>query len=191
MLVPGYAKESTAAVLVAVSLYVFPASLPECDHNGKYEPIETVVTWSKTVSKIPFSVILLVGGGTAAAYGAEASGFAVKLSSFLDDLCSMLNLSDYQTMAVLVSFVVFVTEVMSNTACVSLMLPVFRFLAERRNVNPVLYMYPTTVAASFCFMFPVATPANAEVFHEGQVRLKDMVSYSLVIFFLNIFSSFL
>jgi len=47
------------------------------------------------------------------------------------------------------------------------------------HINPLYLMLPVTVAASFAFMLPVATPPNAIVYAYGQMNILDMVNYKL------------
>ena len=46
------------------------------------------------------------------------------------------------------------------------------------DIEPLYLMLPVTFAASFAFMFPVASPPNAMVFAHGYVSVADMVSMS-------------
>ena len=50
------------------------------------------------------------------------------------------------------------------------------FQAEKINVNPLYLMYPSVLATSYTFLFPVATPPNAVAFGFGRITVLDMVS---------------
>ena len=75
----------------------------------------------------------------------------------------------------------FLTEVTSNTAVTSMMVPVVISIALKTGANPVTVAVAAAIAASMAFMLPVATPPNALVFGTGYVRLKDMVRAGLVL----------
>jgi sodium-dependent dicarboxylate transporter 2/3/5 len=64
---------------------------------------------------------------------------------------------------------------MSNVATITTFLPVIAALAVAFGYPPIDLMVPATLAASFAFMTPVATPPNAVVFASGHVKMKNMV----------------
>jgi sodium-dependent dicarboxylate transporter 2/3/5 len=76
---------------------------------------------------------------------------------------------------VVVLMVNFLTEITSNVATASMLLPVMASLASAMEVHPYGLMIAATVAASCAFMLPVATPPNAVVFGSGYLRIVDMV----------------
>jgi sodium-dependent dicarboxylate transporter 2/3/5 len=65
------------------------------------------------------------------------------------------------------------TELTSNTATATLLMPVMAALASVVGVHPYLLMVPATVSASCAFMLPVATPPNAIVIGSGKVSARD------------------
>jgi sodium-dependent dicarboxylate transporter 2/3/5 len=69
----------------------------------------------------------------------------------------------------------FLTEVMSNVALVTVMLPVVAGVATAMGLNPLLFCIPVTLAASCAFMLPMATPPNAIVFASQHIRVDQMV----------------
>ena len=83
--------------------------------------------------------------------------------------------------------VTFLTEVTSNTATATLLLPILAATAVVTAIDPRLIMIPATISASFAFMLPVATPPNAIVFGNGVLTVKDMMRQGIV---LNIFGVF-
>jgi sodium-dependent dicarboxylate transporter 2/3/5 len=77
--------------------------------------------------------------------------------------------------------VTFLTEVTSNTATATLLLPILAATAIGTDIDPRLIMIPATISASFAFMLPVATPPNAIVFGCGVLTIKDMMRQGLVL----------
>ena len=72
-------------------------------------------------------------------------------------------------------FVVFLTEIASNSAVTSMMVPVVISIAKTTGENPVALAIAATFAASMGFMMPVGTPPNAMVYGTGYIKMKDMV----------------
>jgi sodium-dependent dicarboxylate transporter 2/3/5 len=87
-----------------------------------------------------------------------------------------------------VLLVIFMTEVTSNTATASLLLPVMSGFALAANVAPLALMAGAALSASFAFMLPVATPPNAIVFASRQVTIPQMARVGI---WLNLIGSVL
>ena len=80
-----------------------------------------------------------------------------------------------------VLFVIFLTELSSNTATAALFVPVFYQVAIAMGVEPSKFVLPLAVAASCAFMLPIATPPNAIVFGSGQLPQRTMMRVGLVL----------
>lgn len=78
-------------------------------------------------------------------------------------------------MVVVVTLVVFLTELTSNTPTAATFLPILYGVAQSIGVDPMLFLVPATLAATCAFMLPVATPPNAIVFGSGHVEIRSMV----------------
>ncbi len=165
---PGWAKllglqkwvgDSTVAMLGALALFLIPLN------HGK-----RILTW-EAAQKIPWGVILLMGGGFALAEGFVTSG----LSQWFAEGLKIFSGLPLWAMVVMVSLVAtFLTEFASNMATASILLPILAALAQGTGINPLLLMIPATLSASFGFVLPVGTPPNAMIFGSGKVKVKDM-----------------
>ncbi len=155
-------KDSTIAICGALLLFVIPVNLKKR---------EFLLDW-KTAVTIPWDIIILFGGGFALAQGFSDSG----LTHWLAEQLSVLQgVNMVLIIVAVVLLVIFLTEVTSNTATASLLLPVMGALAAAIGVHPFGLMASAVVAASFAFMLPVATPPNAIVFSSRYVTIPQMV----------------
>ncbi|XP_046377536.1 solute carrier family 13 member 2-like isoform X2 [Haliotis rufescens] len=171
----GYIGSSVSAILVAVSLFVFPSKRPSVfcwRRSGEASrSVPSLLTWKTVERGMPWGVLLLIGGGTALADASQKSG----LSQWICNQLTVFSSLDPSITSLLLSLLVAaVTEVTTNIATVTLFLPILGNLALSLNVNPLCLMFPCAVAASFAFMLPVATPPNALVFATGYVKVTDM-----------------
>lgn len=156
-------QDSTVAMGMAILLFLIPADR----QSGAF-----LMDW-ETAERIPWGVLLLLGGGLALAEGVEKSGLAVWLGSQLSALGSLSTLSGIFLVTLLTALA---TEFASNTATITLMLPVLAATAKAMQIDPLLLMIPATFAASVCnFMLPSATGPNAIVFSTGHVTIPQMV----------------
>ena len=154
-------EDSTIAILGALLLFVIPVNL---------ERREFLLDW-QTAVKIPWDIIVLFGGGFALARGFSDSG----LTSWLAGQLSVLQgVNMIVIIVAVVLLVIYLTELTSNTATASLILPVMGALATAIGVHPFGLMVAAVVAASLAFMLPVATPPNAIIFSSRYVTMMQM-----------------
>jgi sodium-dependent dicarboxylate transporter 2/3/5 len=95
--------------------------------------------------------------------------------------------SFYLLLLILVVASIFLTELMSNLALVTVIIPIVAEIAKSLNMDILALCLPVTVAASCAFMLPMATPPNAIIFSSQQIKVKDMARVG---FILNIFAIF-
>ncbi|MBI3248703.1 MAG: DASS family sodium-coupled anion symporter [Deltaproteobacteria bacterium] len=156
-------QDSTVAMLMALLLFFIPADWK----SGTF-----LLDW-ETAERLPWGVLILLGGGLALAAGVEKSGLASWLGSQLSLLGALSPLAGIFLVTLITAWV---TEFASNTATITLMLPVLAATAKAMNMDPLLLMVPATFAASVCnFMLPSATGPNAIVFATGHVTVPQMV----------------
>lgn len=162
---PGVGDD-TVALLAALAMFVLP--------NGHGERL---LDWPTAV-KIPWGLLLLVGGGVAIARAFEVSGLSQGLAGHLAGAAGWPPLA---TVSVVCLGASFLTEVMSNTAAAVLLLPLMSAAAGAAGLNPILLMLPATFGCSCSFMLPTAAPPNAAVYGSGLVRMSEMAREGLLL----------
>jgi solute carrier family 13 (sodium-dependent dicarboxylate transporter), member 2/3/5 len=139
-----------------------------------------LVPWEAT-KRLPWGILLLFGGGMTLAKAMETTG----LIQIIADLVSQNPMSSILVYLILISSMLFLTELMSNVALATIYLPVVIAIANGLGMNPLLLSIPVAMAASCAFMMPISTPPNAIVFSSGHIRINQMIKTG---FLLNIIS---
>jgi sodium-dependent dicarboxylate transporter 2/3/5 len=86
---------------------------------------------------------------------------------------------------ILTALAIFISEVLSNLAMVTVFIPIVGVFAEQTQTPLFPLAMALTLGASLAFMMPVGTPPNAIVFGSGYLKIKQMVRIGFV---LNIIS---
>lgn len=162
-------NDTIVALAGAILLFVVPAG----SVGGTYGKISTeqrLLDW-ETAIKIPWGIILLFGGGLALAKGFDSSGLAAWMGEQLKGLSFLPHA--VILLAILVVVVV-LSEVASNIATASMMMPILAALAVSIGAHPFGLCLSATMAASFGFGLPVATAPNSIVYASGHLTTRDM-----------------
>jgi sodium-dependent dicarboxylate transporter 2/3/5 len=172
-MIPGM-DDTVIAILGALLMFTIPAG------EGK----GTLMDW-KTARKLPWDVLLIFGAGLAIAKGFSQTDLTTWLATHFSDL-SFLPVA--LVVIIIIASINFLTEITSNTATASMVLPLLITLSASLAIETMPLLAGAAIASSCAFMLPVATPPNAIVFSSGHVSIKDMMRAG---FALNIFSIFL
>ncbi|RKY95394.1 MAG: SLC13/DASS family transporter [Candidatus Hydrothermota bacterium] len=168
-----YVNDSTVAIFGALLLFVIPTDW------SKYE---FALDWD-TALRIPWGIILLFGGGFALASAFKVSG----LSEWIGYKLAVLKGAPHPVLVIATAtLLTFLTELTSNTATATLMMPILAAVARGLGVHPLLLMIPATFSVSCAFMLPVATPPNAIIYGSGYVKISDMARTGLIMNFTGI-----
>ena len=174
---PKFLHDSTIAMTMGLLLLVVPVNGTKgLILNGKTEWF--ALDWQTVQSKTPWGILILFGGGFALASGFGVSGLDKWIGS------KLTGVSDWplwMTVLTICLAVTFLTELTSNTATTTMILPILGMAAIAATVHPLYFMVPATLAASFAFMLPVATPPNAIVFGSGWVSIPKMSKAGLIL----------
>jgi len=140
------------------------------------------LTWEDT-KKIPYEIIFLFGAGFSIASAFSSTGLANEIATYLLELT---NLPTILLILIVASLITFTTEVTSNTALISIALPIIYSLSQVANIDTTLILFVATICASYAFMLPIATPPNAIAMSSGAVKVKDMAKFGVVFNILGI-----
>jgi sodium-dependent dicarboxylate transporter 2/3/5 len=148
-----------------------------------FVPVIGFLTWEDT-RNMPYEIIFLFGAGFSIAAAFSSTGLAADIAGKLSFI-STLPL--FWMFVVVALFVTFSTEVTSNTALISIALPIFYEFSINmpQNEGTILLMI-ATVAASYAFMLPIATPPNAIVMSSRVISIKQMASIGLKLNFIGV-----
>ncbi|MEE8439624.1 MAG: DASS family sodium-coupled anion symporter [Micropepsaceae bacterium] len=164
-------SDTGIAVGAALSLFFIPSGT---------EKNRRLLIW-EDLRDLPWGVLLLFGGGLSLAAAISSSGLAEWVGAVMQTLDTWPVLL---VVAVATIGMTFLTELTSNTASATAILPLAAAVAVGLGFDPLLIVVPLTLAASLAFMLPVATPPNAIAFSSGRITIAQMVRAG---FWLNLF----
>jgi len=150
-----------------------------------FAPPFSILDWMKDKGNIPYRIMFLFGAGFAIATAFMQTGMADEIASYLIGLTALPLIVFMLAVATLITFT---TEVTSNTALISIMLPILYSVVEQSGLNVTLFMMIATVCASYAFMLPIATPPNAIAMSSGVVSIKTMATYGIIFNIIGILS---
>ncbi len=148
-----------------------------------FMPPFSILDWMEDKDNIPYRIMFLFGAGFSIAKAFSSTGLAEEVASYL---IVMTQLTPILLLLAVAMLITFTTEITSNTALISIMLPVIYSVAEQTGINTTLFMMVATLCASYAFMLPIATPPNAIAMSSGVVNVKSMIRYGVVLNFVGI-----
>lgn len=132
---------------------------------------EFILDW-KSTTKLPWGILILFGGGLCLASGLQSAGLIDLVGQWVTD---SFTTSPLVLCLALTVVALFATELMSNVALVTVLLPVVFSIAENAGIDITYLAIPVTLAASCAFMMPISTPPNAVVYSSGFVSIPQMM----------------
>ncbi len=123
----------------------------------------------RSLLRVPWSALVLLGGGFALAAGVQGSGLSRAMAERLHVLG---DLPPFAQVLVAGLVTVAISAVASNTASITVMLVVLRDAVSPEILTTVLFA--ATIASSCDFALPAGTPPNAIVFGSGYVTIPRM-----------------
>lgn len=160
-------NDTIISMMGAIAMFAIPYNLKKGDF---------IINWKDT-SRLAWGILILFGGGLALAKGMSVSGIVDMVSGAI----ASSDISILLTAVLLITLMLFMTELMSNVALVAVLAPVVAGIAIGLDI-PILYLLiPVTMASSCAFMLPMATPPNAIVFASGYIKVSEMARVGIIL----------
>jgi sodium-dependent dicarboxylate transporter 2/3/5 len=158
--------DSTVGLFFVVLAFLIP--------DGQGGPL---LSW-QAAARIPWGLLVLLGGGIALAQAFAASGLSAGMGR---SLAGAAGWPIALTIMVICVSVGFMTELATNTAIATLLMPVMAAAAVGVGQNPAMLMLPAVLCLSCDFMLPVGTGSNTIVYGTGRIPIARMVRAGLLL----------
>jgi len=162
--------DATVAISASIALFLIPV-------KNKSSAQKRLLNHG-IFKRVPWDIVLIFGGGFALAEGFQSSGLSVLIG---EQFSSLSGIHPIIFTFLICFLIIFLSEVTSNTATTNTFLPILASMAVAIGINPMLLMVPATIAASYAFMLPVATPPNAIIFSSEKVKISEMIKAGFVL----------
>ena len=161
-------SDSGIAMISALFLFLLP--------SGHKEKKGALLEWDDAQKNVPWGLLVLFGGGLSLANAVQSTGLAIWMGNLIPQGISLVLI-----VILVVTLIIFLTELTSNMATTATFLPVVAAIAIQSEFNPLLVTAAVALAASCAFMLPVATVPNSIVFSSGRVSLVYMIKEGFIL----------
>ncbi|XP_071568788.1 protein I'm not dead yet-like [Temnothorax nylanderi] len=184
-------RDSVPVILVSILMFFIPKD-PSFIYSYSQDPAkrpkkssEGLITWKIIETKMPWSLMFLLGGGFAISKGSVASCMAKRVG---EALVPLRYLPPIVILVIVCLFEGFITEFTSNVGVANITLPVIAQMCVAMEIHPMYLMIPATLMSSFSFRLPVGTPSNAIITIAGHIPTSWLIAggcapaiYSLIV----------
>jgi sodium-dependent dicarboxylate transporter 2/3/5 len=175
--------DGTISIFAAIVLFCIPSAPRRVTGAEKInlankENFKDRILDEEDIKRVSWDIVLLLAGGMALALGFSKSGLSNLIGKHLNVLSTMPL---FLLVALVSVFVLFTTELTSNIATATVVLPILSAMAVSIGQNPLLLMIPATICSSYAFMLPVSTPPNAIVFASNLLKVSTMAKTGLLL----------
>ena len=136
------------------------------------------ISWKDVEERVPWGIILLYGGAITLGFGMSETGAAKWL---VHSLYGIVGNNPYLVIFLLIILSIYLTEIMSNTAAVALLLPIGLAIAvEIPEISPLLASMLIALSGGLAFMLVIATPGNAITYSSGYFSTRDLLKAGVI-----------
>ena len=167
----GSLDEGVVALLAGILLCLLPSG----KRDGK-----PVLGFDRAM-QLDWGTLMLLGGGLSLGKLMFDTGLAKAVGTGVIAAAGPLAESPLGLLACSTVLVLYLTEITSNVATTSMMVPVLMAVAQAGGNDPLPTTLCVTMAASYAFMLPVSTPPNAIAYGSGKIRIGAMIRFGFVL----------
>ncbi|MEF8879138.1 MAG: DASS family sodium-coupled anion symporter [Candidatus Thermoplasmatota archaeon] len=134
--------------------------------------------WEDVEKRIPWGVVLLYGGAITLGVGLQSTGAANWIAR---QIFSSLEINIFLVIIGLIVFTILLTNVMSNTGAVAVLLPIGLAVSNSMsNISPLFSSMLIALSGGLAFMLVIATPGNAITYSSGYYSIRDLFKAGLI-----------
>ncbi|MCA9752523.1 MAG: anion permease, partial [Gemmatimonadetes bacterium] len=127
---------------------------------------------------VNWGIIIMYGGAVALGSALVDSGAAHWLALVL---VSNSMVPPFLVLVAIAAGTLILTEGISNSAAVAVVLPIALSLAEFEGISAKLIAFTVALPAGLAFCLPMGSPPNAITYSAGYFRLRDVLVLGLVL----------
>jgi sodium-dependent dicarboxylate transporter 2/3/5 len=135
--------------------------------------------WREVEEDVNWGIFLMYGGAICLGYAMEKTGGAEWLAQ---NTLGVFVHSPVLFIAAISFLAITLTEMISNSAVVALLMPVALSMGRDLGIDPRVMTMVVAIPSGLAFMFPMGTPATAIAFSSGFLSMRDTVRTGLVLF---------
>ncbi|MGR9044481.1 MAG: SLC13 family permease [Gammaproteobacteria bacterium] len=136
-----------------------------------------VLDWND-FKNFPYEIIFLFGAGFSISMAFIKTGLAAEI---IEPMHALKDLPLLVLLLLVAFFVSLTTNITSNTALTSIVVPIFYEFAKVNQLNQDIVMLTATVAASYAFILPIGTPPNAIIMSFRIVKARQLAQFGFVV----------
>ena len=130
-----------------------------------------IAHWNAVQAYVNWGVLLMYGG-------AVALGSAVTETQAMEWIFSRVvdpSLPPLAAVMIMAASALLLTECISNSAAVAILLPIGYSVGSVAGVSPAMMTLAVTIPAGLAFLLPVSSPPNAIAFAAGHYSIREVV----------------
>ncbi|MBN2541722.1 DASS family sodium-coupled anion symporter [bacterium] len=139
--------------------------------------IFNVLKWEDVEDYVNWGVILMYGGAISLGAALVETGAAEWITSLF---LHKTFLTPFLFIAAIALVSKIITEGISNSATVAILLPIAFAIGTKYNINPKVLVYAIAIPSGLTFMLPIGTPPNAIAYSSGYYLIKDVLKPGLI-----------